>query len=433
MAGELADEVRVFDFLIKVADEGPPGHVRAGNVADGVLLRLLGAGVDDGHDAVDSGFLEPLADEVVELACAVEGEDGVPVAALVTFQYLDGGGGQIHLDYARTFFFGLAGDILHGDAVVGGDYVVLGEGEEVADTAADVALEDEDVPGLGEVFIIAHVRLVQQVALLGGEIVGGTVLLGADGVFAEGIVPGVAHVNAPAPVCADGAHVADDGVVAPLAGSPFVLGVVPGVFVLFHRPEAHAVFQLGGLEKGVFGAEEFFEGDEGLRCGFVQDDLLAFVEFVALDDAEDCVVGVDALQGDFLVLEEVFGLVQEADFITVRLGIVLGIEETVYGVLRPVLSEVFRQLVVAFLQKVSDDPVDGRLGIKSLADLGSDDAIFDDDFVLLEELREEEDMGVRTERDRPRVAVAEKDFGLAGVLVGFARKRECNCCHSFYR
>ena len=38
VAGELADEVRVFDLLIKVADEGSSGHVGAGNVAYGVLL-----------------------------------------------------------------------------------------------------------------------------------------------------------------------------------------------------------------------------------------------------------------------------------------------------------------------------------------------------------------------------------------------------------
>ena len=42
MVGELADEVGVFDLFVEVADEGASCHVRAGHVADRVLLRLLG-------------------------------------------------------------------------------------------------------------------------------------------------------------------------------------------------------------------------------------------------------------------------------------------------------------------------------------------------------------------------------------------------------
>ena len=241
MAGELADEVRVFDLLIQVADEGAAGHMRTGDVADGVLLGLLGPGVDDSDDTVDTGLLEGGADEVVELAGAEIGEDGASVRAFVALQDLNGSGCQVHLDYARAFLLCLGGHVLNGDPVIGGDYVALREGEKVADTATDVALEDEDVAGGTEIFIIAHVRLVQEVALFCGEVVGGTVLLGADGVFAEGVILCVAHIDAPAPVCADCAHIADDGVVASLTGSPFVLGVVPGVFVFLHRFETCAV------------------------------------------------------------------------------------------------------------------------------------------------------------------------------------------------
>ena len=131
----------------------------------------------------------------------------------------------------------------------------------------------------------------------------------ADGIFTEGVILGVTHINAPAPVGTDGTHIADDGIVAALAGSTFVLGVVPGVFVLLDGLQSHPVFQLDRLEEGVFSTEEVFEGYEGLRGGFVEDDLLAFVEFVSLDDAEDGVVGVYALLGNLLVLQEVFGLV----------------------------------------------------------------------------------------------------------------------------
>ena len=168
--------------------------------------------------------------------------------AFVAFQDLDGSGSQVDLDHARALLFGLGRYVLNGDAVVGGDDVVFGEGEKVADTAADVALEDEDVASGTEVFVIAHIRLIQEVAFLGCEVVGGTVLLGTDGILAEGVILGVAHIDAPAPVSADGAHVTDDGVVAALAGSTFVLGMLPGVFVFLHRFQTHAILQLDGLK-----------------------------------------------------------------------------------------------------------------------------------------------------------------------------------------
>ena len=40
MAGELADEVRVFDLLVEVTDEGAAGHMGVGDVADGVLQMI---------------------------------------------------------------------------------------------------------------------------------------------------------------------------------------------------------------------------------------------------------------------------------------------------------------------------------------------------------------------------------------------------------
>ena len=307
--------------------------------------------------------------------------------------------------------------ILHGDAVVSCDDVVLCEREEVADTAADVALEDEDVPGLREVFIIAHVRLVQKVALLGSQVVGGTILLRAYGMLAERIVLRVSHIHAPAPIGTHGAHVADDGIVASLARGTFVLGVVPGIFVLLDGTEADAVFHLVRLEEGVFGAEEVLEGHEGIRGGLVENDLLAGVQLEAVDDAEDCLVGVDTLLRDLLVLEEIFGLVQQAQLVAVRLGVVLREEETVDGILRPVLVEFVDGLVVALFDDVGDDPLNLSLGFKGVTDFGSDDAVLDEDFAVGEVLRQDVRMGVSPERHLPRVAVPEQDLGLAAVLV----------------
>lgn len=396
VAREFADEVRVFDLLIEVADEGAAGHMRAGDVTDGMLLRLLRSRVDDGDNAIDAGFLESLTDEVIKFSGAIEGEDSVLRSSFVALQNLNGGGCQVHLDYARAFLFCLAGDVLHGDAVVGGDYVVLGEGEEVTDTAADVALEDEDVPCCAEILVVTHIRLVQEVTFLGGEVVGGAILLGAYGILAEGVVLGVAHIHTPAPICTNGAHIADNGIVASLTGSAFMLGVVPGIFVFLDGTQTGAVFHLVRLEEGVLGPEEILKGYEGVRSGLVEDDLLAGIQLKAMDDAEDRIVRVYALRRYFLMLQEVLGFVQEAQLVTVGFGVVLGEEETVDSVLRPVLVELVDRLVVALLDDMGNDSVNLRFCFQGITDLGSNNAVLNEDLAVDEVLRQDESVGVGT-------------------------------------
>ena len=46
------------------------------------------------------------------------------------------------------------------------------------------------------------------------------------------------------------------------------------------------------------------------------------------------------LVGDFLEFEEVLDFVEEVDFVAFRLPVIFGVEETVDGVLCPVLREV---------------------------------------------------------------------------------------------
>lgn len=397
----------------------------AGDVADGVLLGLLGPRVDDGDHAGDAGLLEGRADQVIELAGAEEGEDGALVLSLVAVQDLDGSGSQVHLDYARAFLFSLAGDILHGDAVVGGYNVAFSEGEQVADTAADIALEDEDVAGGSQLFVITHIRLVKNVAFLGGEVVGGAVLLGADGVFAEGVVLRVAHVDAPAPIGTDGAHVADDGVVAAFTGCAFVFGVVPDVFVLLDGLQPHAVLQLAGLKERVLSAKEVFQGEEGAGRSLVQLDFLAGVHLEALDDAEDCAVGVYALLGDLLVFEELLGLVLEAEFALVGLGVVLGEDEAVDGVLQPVGAHIVHVGAVALLGDLGADALVLGFGGTGLFDFLRLAALVDDDFFTHPVLGLDEGTRVCALRDLTRITVASQDLGLAGVLVRDRGESEC--------
>ena len=59
-------------------------------------------------------------------------------------------------------------------------------------------------------------------------------------------------------------------------------------------------------------------------------------------------------EGDLLVFEEGVGFVLEEDFVTFGLGVVLGKEESVDGVLSPVLGEVSDGFVVAFFCEVME-------------------------------------------------------------------------------
>lgn len=282
--------------------------------ADFVEVALRGFScclVPDGDDAVDSDFVEGLFDEVVVLACSDEGEEMARVGFLVAFHDVDGGLGEVDFDGARAFVFGFARDVLDVDAVVCLCHIVFGEVEEVAAAAAYIALEDEDVSCHLDFRHFAKVALVEAVSFFGGEVERGSEALGFDGVFAEGVVGCVSHVDAPSPEGADCAHVGDDGVFAALAGYFFVVAVLPCVFVFAYGLEGCAVFELLFFEEFVLVAKEVFDCQEcvGGSCGEVNGS--AGIQFVAADDVEDALVAFLSLFGEFLEFEETFEGVEE--------------------------------------------------------------------------------------------------------------------------
>ena len=96
-------------------------------------------------------------------------------------------------------------------------------------------MEYEDVPCECDFLICTEVCLEELVSFFGGEVVWGSVFLGADCVFAEWVVLGVSHIYAPEPICPDCAHIGDDGVVASFLRRSFVVGVIPDELVFFGR------------------------------------------------------------------------------------------------------------------------------------------------------------------------------------------------------
>ena len=286
MAGEFSDEVGVFYFLVEVADEGTAGHVGAGYVTNGVLLGGSGLWIDCGDHAVDTGFMQPFPDGGVKLPVTHTGEEVLRIFALVALHNLNGGGGQIDLDGALAVFLGLLRNVLYGESVGALDDVFRSEVEQVADTAADVALEDEYVAGKSKLFVI-QLCFVIDVSFLGGEVVGRAIILGACGVLFEGIVGGVTHVQQPVPVGTDSLHIIDDGILAPSKRGATVDGVRPGVFVARNRLEFAVKVFSGDGEEGMFGAHELFDSGEIFRGHGVQHQAFAGVHLVSIDNLED--------------------------------------------------------------------------------------------------------------------------------------------------
>ena len=145
MSGELSYKVRVFDFLVEIADECASCHVRAGHVANRVLLRLLGDWVDDCNNSVYAGLFHRIADKAIEFSGADEREQAVLILAFVSVQNLDGGRGKVHFYYARAFFFRFARDVMDCNSVFVLHDIVFRESEEVADSTPDIALKYENI------------------------------------------------------------------------------------------------------------------------------------------------------------------------------------------------------------------------------------------------------------------------------------------------
>ena len=392
------------------------------DIADGVLLGGAGLGVDYGDDAFDAGIGKAFADAGVELPVAHAWEEVLRVFSFVAVHDFNGRGREVDFDHALAVFLGLFGNVLDRQAVAAFDDVGGREREKVADAAAYVALEDEDVAGEAEFFIASQVCLAVDVALLGGEVVGRSVLLAGDGVFLEGVVGCVTHVQQPVPVGADGLHIIDDGVLGAAQRGAAVVGVRPGVFVAGHRLECPVVDFAGDGEKGVLGEHELLDVGQVFRGHGVQHESVAGVHLVAVDDLEDDAIVLFALDGEFGIFEVVGGLA-----VKVQGGVLIHFvffreEVAIHGVLQPVLGEVFHRNFVAGVNDVGSYEVQLRLGVKSLLDFRRDDTGLDDDFAFLEVLGQDERAGVGTKGDGPGVAVAEEDLRLAGVVVRLGRK-----------
>lgn len=106
-----------------------------------MLLGLFGHRVDDGYDSIYAGLLHRFADKVIEFGGADKREEAAFILAFVAVQNFDGSWSEIDFYYSWALFFRFARDVMDCYSVFVCHDIVFREGEEVADSAPDIALK----------------------------------------------------------------------------------------------------------------------------------------------------------------------------------------------------------------------------------------------------------------------------------------------------
>ena len=224
-----------------------------GHLVQGLLHGVVAVRVEDGHRPVYAAALQQLPYAEVVGVYLLEREQSVGIG-IVAFQYLQRLLVQRHSDGFRLALLRL---LRHVFQEAGLD-VVPRESVKVTHSAADIAVEHEDVPYDGQLRVAAQVRIVENVPLFRSE----EERVAVDGLLAavEGIdlVVGILHLLAPVQEGAEEVHGVDDGragkrprpVVDEHAGS-IEVGVFLPQPVLVHDiiPETVHLLQRDGLHE----------------------------------------------------------------------------------------------------------------------------------------------------------------------------------------
>lgn len=224
-----------------------------GHLVQGLLHGVVAVRVEDGYRPVYAAALQQLPYAEVVGVYQLEREQSVGIG-IVAFQYLQCLLMQRHPDGLRLAFLRLLRHVFQ-EAVLD---VVPRESVKVTHSAADIAVEHEDVPYDGQLRVAAQVRIVENVPLFRSE----EERVAVDGLLAavEGIdlVVGILHLLAPVQEGAEEVHGVDDGragkrprpVVDEHAGS-IEVGVFLPQPVLVHDiiPETVHLLQRDGLHE----------------------------------------------------------------------------------------------------------------------------------------------------------------------------------------
>ena len=246
-------QVWVGHLPVQVAHEGLACRMAGGHLVQGLLHGVVAVRVEDGHRPVYAAALQQLPYAEVVGVYLLEREQSAGIG-IVTFQYLQCLLMQRHPDGLRLAFLRLLRHVFQKTVLDVGPR----EPVEVTHSAADIAVEHEDVPYDGQLRVVAQVRIVENVPLFRCEVervaVGG-LLAAVEGID---LIVGILHLLAPVQEGAEQVHDVDDGragkrprpVVDERAGSIEVWILLPQP-VLVHDiiPETVHLLQRDGLHE----------------------------------------------------------------------------------------------------------------------------------------------------------------------------------------
>lgn len=224
-----------------------------GHLVQGLLHGVVAVRVEDGHRPVYAAALQQLPYAEVVGVYLLEREQPAGIG-IVAFQYLQCLFMQRHPDGLRLAFLRLLRHVFQ-EAVLD---VGPREPIKVTHSAADIAVEHEDVPYDGQFRVVVQVRIVEDVPLFRSEeervAVGGLLAAVED----IDLVVGILHLLAPVQEGAEQVHDVDDGragkrprpVVDEHTGS-IEVGVLLPQLVLVHDiiPETVHLLQRDGLHE----------------------------------------------------------------------------------------------------------------------------------------------------------------------------------------
>ena len=257
------DEIWVGNLPVKVAHEGLACRVAGGHLVQGFLHGVVAVRVEDGHHTVYAATLQQFPYAEVVGVYLPEREQPVGIC-IIPFQYLQRLLVQGHPDGLRLALLRLLRHVFQ-KAVLD---VVSREPVKVTHTAADIAVEHENVPDDGQFRAVAQISVIQDVPLFRCEVE--RVAVGGFLAAVEGIdlVVGILHLLAPVQEGAEQVHDVDDGragkrprpVVDEHAGS-IEVGVFLPQLVLVHDiiPKIVHLLQRDGLhEEGEVRLAQYF-------------------------------------------------------------------------------------------------------------------------------------------------------------------------------
>ena len=193
MAAQCADKIRVFHFLIDIADKRAPRHVRGCNLVQRFLHLLPGLLVEYCYDAIQPRTAERLFDVAVVVMSRVEREQAVPVVILVFGNQPASRVVQRNTHGDRSILLGRSRDIL--DRII--DDAPVRHFIKVADAVADEALNYENIALRFQFFIVGQIGFEQLIPFFIADVNRRSVHNLPDGKMLERIVDRIAVVDGP--------------------------------------------------------------------------------------------------------------------------------------------------------------------------------------------------------------------------------------------